>query len=96
VKGTVKKLLLEHYAEAAAERIATKLSSGEWTHDYALDVAGLRELGIAVTDEMPREVYELMDLFPQTSQRRPSVEFIPLPYTAPQPAVPRRGERNSG
>jgi ClpP class serine protease len=96
VKGTVKKLLLEHYAEADAERIATKLSSGEWTHDYALDVEGLRELGIAVTDEMPREVYELMDLFPQTSQRRPSVEFIPLPYTAPQPAVPRRGERNSG
>ena len=32
----------------------------------------------------------------QTSQRRPSVEFIPLPYTAPQPAVRPRGDRSSG
>jgi hypothetical protein len=29
---------------------------------------------------MPPEVYELMQLYPQTSQRRPSVEYIPLPY----------------
>src|SRR5207249_3278106 len=95
VTATVKRLLLEHYSEADAERIANKLSSGEWTHDYALDVAGLRELGIKVTEDMPREVYELMDLFPQTSQRRPSVEFIPLPYTSPPPAVRPRGDRSS-
>jgi ClpP class serine protease len=93
VRTTVKKLLLEHYSEADAERIATKLSSGEWTHDYALDIAGLRELGIAVSEEMPREVYELMDLFPQTSQRRPGVEFIPIPYPPTTPAVPPRTER---
>ena len=91
----MKRLLLEHHNEADAERIATRLSSGEWTHDYALDIAGLRELGIDVAEEMPREVYELMDLFPQTSQRRPSVEFIPLRYTAPPPAVRPRGERSS-
>jgi ClpP class serine protease len=96
VKATVKKLLLEHYPEAHAERIATKLSSGEWTHDYALDIAGLRELGIAVSEEMPREVYELMDLFPQTSQRRPGVEFIPIPYPPTTPAVPPRTERPQG
>jgi ClpP class serine protease len=95
VKATVKRLLLEHYAEADAERIASKLSSGEWTHDYALDIAGLRDLGMKVSEEMPREVYELMDLFPQTSQRRPSVEFIPLPYTSPPPAVRPRGDRPS-
>jgi ClpP class serine protease len=96
VKATVKKLLLEHYPEADAERIATKLSSGEWTHDYALDIAGLRELGIAVSEQMPREVYELMDLFPQTSQRRPGVEFIPIPYPPTTPAVPPRTERPQG
>ena len=33
VTATVKRLLLEHYSEADAERIANKLSSGEWTHD---------------------------------------------------------------
>ena len=90
VKATVKRLLLEHHAEPDAERIATKLSSGEWTHDYALDPGELRALGVAVQEEMPREVYDLMDLFPQTSQRRPGVEFIPLPYAPATPAVPRK------
>ncbi len=84
------KQMLEHHAEPDAERIATKLSSGEWTHDYALDPEELRALGVAVQEEMPREVYDLMDLFPQTSQRRPGVEFIPLPYAPAMPAVPRK------
>jgi ClpP class serine protease len=96
VKGTVKKLLLEHQSEADAERIATKLSQGEWTHDYALNVEELRAMGIAVTDEMTREIYELMDLFPQASQRRPGVEFIPIPYPPATPAVPPRSERPQG
>lgn len=91
VRETLKRLLLEHHTEADAERIATRLSSGEWTHDYALDVEELRELGIEVSEEMPREVYDLMDLFPQATQRRPGVEFIPIPYTPTQP-VPRKTE----
>jgi ClpP class serine protease len=94
VRATVKRLLLEHYAEADAERITMKLSSGEWTHDYALDVDELRELGIAVNDTMPREVYDLMDLFPQASQRRPGVEFVPIPYPPAPPATP--GKRGVG
>jgi ClpP class serine protease len=93
VKETVKKLLLEHYTEADAEHIASKLSSGEWTHDFALDPEGLRALGVKVSEEMPREVYALMELYPQTSQRRPSVEFIPLPYAPAPPALPRKSER---
>jgi ClpP class serine protease len=93
VKASVKRLLIEHHDEAEAERIATQLASGEWTHDYALDVEHLRALGIAVSEDMPREVYEIMDLFPQTSQRRPGVEFIPVPYgPAPRP-LPTKTER---
>jgi ClpP class serine protease len=93
VKASTKRLLIEHHDEADAERIATKLASGEWTHDYALDVEHLRELGIVVSEDMPREVYEIMDLFPQTSQRRPGVEFIPVPYgPAPRP-LPGKTER---
>ena len=94
VKTSMKKLLLEHHGDADAERIATKLASGEWTHDYALDVEQLRELGIEISEAMPGEVYEIMDLFPQASQRRPGVEFIPVPY-GPQPRpLPAKGERN--
>jgi ClpP class serine protease len=93
VRETVKRLLIEHHSEADAERIAQKLSSGEWTHDYALDVDELRKLGIAVGVDMPRDVYDLMDLFPQASQRRPGVEFVPLPYPPATPALPRKTER---
>jgi ClpP class serine protease len=93
VRATVKRLLLEHHTEADAERISIKLSGGEWTHDYPLDVEELRELGIKASEEMPSEVYSLMDLFPQTSQRRPGVEFIPLPYAPAPPALPRKSER---
>jgi hypothetical protein len=28
----------------------------------------------------PEEIYQLMDLFPQTMQQRPSVQYIPIPY----------------
>jgi ClpP class serine protease len=92
VHETVRKLLLEHHTEADAERIATAISSGQWTHDYPLDVDELRELGITVGTELPRSVYELMDLYPQTSQRRPGVEFIPIPYPQRAPE-PRKAER---
>jgi ClpP class serine protease len=93
VHAAVKKLLLEHHSDAEAERIATRLTSGEWTHDYALDVETLKELGIPVKTDVPRELYEVMDLFPQASQRRPGVEFIPVPYGPPTPALPRKAER---
>jgi len=92
VHDTVAKLLTDHHTPADAERIATALTSGQWTHDYPLDVAELRALGLDVRDALPREVYDLMDLYPQTRQQRPSVEFIPLPYTPPTPA-PRKAER---
>jgi ClpP class serine protease len=92
VKATAKKLLVEHHDEASAERIATKLASGEWTHDYALNVEELRSLGIEVSTDVPREIYEVMDLFPQASQRRPGVEFIPVPYAPSQPRLPEPGK----
>ncbi len=95
VHETVVKLLLEHHTREKAEGIAVELSSGQWTHDYPIDIDHAERLGLDVSDAMPREVYELMELYPQTSQRRPSVEFIPLPYSpAPPPRLPSgRGEK---
>jgi ClpP class serine protease len=92
VHETVRKLLLEHHTDAEAERIAGALAGGQWTHDYPLDIDELRELGIAVSTDMPRPVYDLMDLYPQASQRRPGVEFIPIPYPqrAPEPSKTER------
>ena len=57
-----------------------------------ITVGEARELGLPISTEMPVEVFDLMQLYPQTSQRRPSVEYVPLPY-GPREPTPRRPER---
>jgi ClpP class serine protease len=93
VKATAKRLLLDHHPEAEADRIATTLSSGVWTHDYPLQIEELRDLGFTVRDDMPREVYDLMELYPQSTQQRPGVEFLPLPYAPPARDAPTKNRR---
>jgi ClpP class serine protease len=80
----IRELLKERVGEEQAARLARILSSGTWTHDYPIDVDQARALGLPVSTDMPVEVYELMGLYAQTAQRRPSVEYIPLPY-GPRP-----------
>ncbi|NPV06510.1 MAG: hypothetical protein HPY83_00930 [Anaerolineae bacterium] len=79
VRHTVKQLVMQNQPEEQAERLADLLSSGTWTHDYPISVSELRALGLPVSTDVPREVYALMNLFPQARQQRPSVEFIPSP-----------------
>jgi ClpP class serine protease len=62
-----------------AEEVAHTLASGVWTHDYPITVSEARELGLPISTEMPEEIYQIMALYPQTAQRRPSVEYIPAP-----------------
>lgn len=90
VYNTVRDLLLEHNTPEKADEIAKMLSEGRWTHDYPIDIEQARSLGLDVSEDMPKEVYQLMDLYPQTRQQRPGVEFIPLPYT-PTPKAPAGG-----
>jgi ClpP class serine protease len=71
-----------------AERLAVTLSSGVWTHDYPITVQEAKELGLPVNTDMPTEIYRIMALYPQTSQRRPSVEYIPMPRSR-EPERPR-------
>src|SRR5882672_5966270 len=56
VHATVVKLLRDRMDEAKASKIADALALGQWTHDHALDVAALRDFGLDVKDELPREV----------------------------------------
>ena len=96
VKTTVSRLLNERLGAEQAEQLAAKLSTGTWTHDYPITVEEARELGLPVSTEMPKEVYKLMSLYPQTAQRRPSVEYIPTPRSnEPQPRPARASDRNS-
>jgi ClpP class serine protease len=80
VKETVRRLLSAHYDDETASRLAETLATGVWTHDYPLRVEEARELGLRIGTGMPQEIYTLMNLYPQTSQRRPSVQYIPMPY----------------
>ena len=90
VKDTVTKILSNRMPTDKAEAIAEALATGRWTHDYPITVSEAQELGLPVSTEMPTEVYQLMGLYRQTAQRRPSVEYIPIPYR------PREGERPQG
>ena len=38
-----------------------------------------KELGLPVREDVPPEVYELMELYPQAMTNRPGVEYIPYP-----------------
>jgi ClpP class serine protease len=81
-KRTVRQILSSRGTEGIdADELAEALASGRWTHDYPISLDEAQELGLQVTIGMPEEIYELMNLFPQTRQRRPSVQFIPMPYT---------------
>jgi ClpP class serine protease len=90
VKATVNSLLRDRMGAERAEQVATTLSTGTWTHDYPINVGEARELGLSASTEMPKEVYKLMALYPQTAQRRPSVEYIPTPYRSPAERHERR------
>ncbi len=91
VKATVSSLLCERMGAEQAEQLATTLSTGVWTHDYPITIEQARELGLPVQTNMPKEVYKLMRLYPQTAQRRPSVEYIPVPRSREADRQPARG-----
>ncbi len=74
----VAQLLLKHMPEKKAIELATVLSEGRWTHDFPITVQAARQLGLKVSTDMPRKVYELMDFYPQTGGRRPSVIYVPV------------------
>jgi ClpP class serine protease len=82
VRATVRELLNGRVPAEEADRLAALLSEGTWTHDYPIRLEEARQLGLPVSGEVPEPVYELMNLYPRRSQRRPSVEFIPTPYRA--------------
>ncbi len=78
-------LLLEHNPPEKADELAKMLSEGRWTHDYPIDFDLAKQMGLPVNDQVPMEVYDLMELYQQSGMRRPSVEFIPTPYVPHTP-----------
>jgi ClpP class serine protease len=86
-------LLIEHIPRERALEIAKTLAGGTWTHDYPILPAEAQRLGLRVTLNMPKEVLELMTLYPQPTRVHPSVEYLPTrrERPAPQPLPTRQG-----
>lgn len=80
VRRCVESILLQRMTPAAAKKLAATLSSGKWTHDYPITFEEAGELGLEVSTGVPEEIFTFMTLFPQPSSRRPSVQYVPLPY----------------
>ncbi|MEA2621927.1 MAG: hypothetical protein QOH61_837 [Chloroflexota bacterium] len=87
VSDTVYELLSGRLPDERAKNIVQELVSGKYTHDFPVTVTQARALGFPVSTDMPAAVYDLMALYPQTAQRRPSVEYVPEPVG---PRTPRQ------
>jgi ClpP class serine protease len=79
VEQAVVELLGDRFSRERARETARILTQGQWTHDYPITYDSARELGLPVTPDMPRLVYELMSLYPQPVRQSMSVEYIPEP-----------------
>ncbi len=88
VKEFVCTIVSGERTESEVETLTAALTGGKWTHDYPIFFEEAKKIGINVAADMPKEVYELMDLFPQAQQQRPSVQYIPTPY--------KSGDRQKG
>lgn len=85
VDSLLQKILRDHVPEIKVNpddipKISKELLSGKWTHDHPLTFEDVRELGLPAHSGMPEDIYDLMDLYPQTGVQHPNVQFIPLPY----------------
>ncbi len=84
LRQEVRELLENKMPSEKAEEIAELLSQGTWTHDHPISFQTIKQLGLPVNSEMPREIFELMAKFPQSTQRQQAVQYIPDPYDSPR------------
>ncbi len=80
VKAAARELLDHRLSGEQAETLAEKLSTGTWTHDYPIAASEAKQLGLPVNTDMPKEVMELMTLYPQPVRAQGGgVEYLPVP-----------------
>jgi ClpP class serine protease len=80
VTALAEELLRGKLPPQKARDVATRLSSGIWTHDYPITVETAKSLiGIPVSTDIPEEVFQLTMLYPQAKEGQPSVYYLPGP-----------------
>ncbi len=82
-KQLVTKLLQGKLNQQQIQKAIQKLVEGTYTHDWPITAEDLQEIGLKVKTQLPQEVYQLMELYPQEKPARPTVEYIPGPIPTP-------------
>jgi ClpP class serine protease len=80
VKQAASELLTRRLPAEKASALAEKLTSGTWTHDYPIWASTAKTLGLPVSTEMPDDILQLMQLYPQPvrMQNGGGVEYLPV------------------
>jgi ClpP class serine protease len=88
VKQAASELLNRRMLAQEASTTAEKLTSGAWTHDYPIWASTASSLGLPISTEMPDDVLQLMNLYPQPvrMQSDSGVQYLPVPRRT-QPAT---------
>jgi ClpP class serine protease len=80
LKKAARGLMAGRIPTERAEDLAEKMATGTWTHDYPISALEAKELGLPVSTDMPKEVLELMTLYPQPIRSHTGgVEYLPRP-----------------
>jgi ClpP class serine protease len=80
VAALAQELLNGKMPASKARKIADRLASGTWTHDFPISAETAKDLiGLPVSTEMPEEVFQLTGLYPQPHEGQPSVFYLPGP-----------------
>lgn len=77
LESSIIDILPDQYSNRDKQRIAKILTQGNWTHDFPITVDVAKSLGLNVNTNMPKEIYQLMNLYPQPVRQTPTVEYLP-------------------
>jgi ClpP class serine protease len=78
VASLVAELLKKCMPEEDAQKVAALITTGQFTHDFPITVERAKSVGLCISTDMPKSIYHLMELYPQTGAGRPSVNFVPV------------------
>jgi ClpP class serine protease len=85
IRYQVGEFLEERYPVEKAAELANLLSSGTWTHDYPITYDRAQVLGLHVRKDIPDDMLNLLQLYPQPTRRQPTVEYVPYRYRSGRP-----------
>jgi ClpP class serine protease len=79
VRESVRELLIDKCPAEKAQELARLFSEGTWTHDHPITFDKAKNFGLPVRSDIPAEILDLMNLYPQPVRRQPTVEYLPEP-----------------